>query len=572
MEQLESYGFNHPSNTIISGPSNSGKSEILGKILKSADTLFNPPPLRKLLFFREEQPIYQQWYESGFISDKQKGMPERSELLAKLSEYKEGGGCIVLFDDFASLVEENRDDFIFYFTIGSHHYNCSFFLVLHSLFSPALRILSLNTHRFVLTRSPRDVSQVRTLAAQAFPGRTRFIVDAYENATDYSYGFLVLDFSPNVDKRLRVVGNIFMEGAIMVFTCKNLGSIRSDKMEPAFRKQALIPWVEYLRLREKAEAKHASITNTTLCGQISKCSNLPQNNQPPYPTIKDNDLVLQKVGDTPPVKDINITQNHTIPQTKVMEEEPPYQPMPTQLHAVIPTPESDLRTVVKSPLANNGNISNPSHIPTDPSSEPPKLPQPLDTTDPSTTLTNIPILTNNSHPTLTYQPSQTVGLLPLAPRIPLSSLPSLATPKSRKQGQNSTPQRAVENMMEVPADSSYPISLLRDQDYQVNPINFPLNATEKKKKKKKNANIRKSIFKPSEPISDTQEGRIVVEKEIKKHKRKGTFLTKPRPSLPPKQHKLNRGEKRKISKDGMNRIKSLKTKHNPLTRTDFDIW
>ena len=75
MEQLDKYGFDHPTNTIVSGPSGSGKSQILAQILGCADYIFDPSPVKKILFYREDQTIYDQWYESGLITHKQKGMP-----------------------------------------------------------------------------------------------------------------------------------------------------------------------------------------------------------------------------------------------------------------------------------------------------------------------------------------------------------------------------------------------------------------------------------------------------------------------------------------------------------------
>ena len=178
MEEIDNFTFSHPGNNLISGPSGlvlftpflliypfegSGKTEILGQILSNADYLFDPPPAKKILFFREDQPIYGKWIERGILDQKSKGMPDRESLLSQLSENKNKTGTCIIFDDFASLVEEHEEDFVYLFTIASHHFKTSIFLVLHSLFSPALRKLSLNTHRFFLTKSPRDTSQVLSL-------------------------------------------------------------------------------------------------------------------------------------------------------------------------------------------------------------------------------------------------------------------------------------------------------------------------------------------------------------------------------------------------------------------------
>ena len=252
----------------------SGKTEILGQILSNADYLFDPPPAKKILFFREDQPIYGKWIERGILDQKSKGMPDRESLLSQLSENKNKTGTCIIFDDFASLVEEHEEDFVYLFTIASHHFKTSIFLVLHSLFSPALRKLSLNTHRFFLTKSPRDTSQVRTLGIQSHPGRSDYIVAAYNDATDEKFGHLVLDFSPNCDSRLRVIGNMYGKGPVAVYEYKELGRGRKVKMENKFRKQALIPWTEFLRLRSEAKKGNAAPPIPATCNHIpTPCQN-----------------------------------------------------------------------------------------------------------------------------------------------------------------------------------------------------------------------------------------------------------------------------------------------------------
>ena len=268
MEQIDDFSFEHPRNTIISGPTSSGKSHIMGKILSQAKTLFTPVPSKRILFYREDQPIYNLWIQQGILDEKCEGMPDRVDFLAQLAEYRDSGGCLVFFDDFSSLIEQHKSDFIYYFTIGSHHYNASMFLIIHSLFSPALRLLSLNTHRFILTKSPRDIGQVRTLASQAFPGRTAFVIDAFEDSTAEKYGFLILDFSPNSDTRLRLMGNIFGPGVEKaVYQYKAVVKSASNKMEKSYRKQALIPWLEYQRLKAKASTCNVIQGPSTSDGQ-----------------------------------------------------------------------------------------------------------------------------------------------------------------------------------------------------------------------------------------------------------------------------------------------------------------
>ena len=640
MEQLDKYGFDHPTNTIVSGPSGSGKSQILAQILGCADYIFDPSPVKKILFYREDQTIYDQWYESGLITHKQKGMPERDELMSLISENKDGGGSLVFFDDCASFIEENKEDFNYYFTVASHHYKTSFFLVLHSLFSPALRILSLNTHRFILTQSPRDVGQVRTLASQSFPGRTQFVVDAYEDSTDREFGFLIMDFSPRCDKRLRVVGNIFSKEPISVYQCKKIGKSHSDKMEKAFKKQALIPWSDYLNLQEK-QARNGTVCNHQPCRQGGQCAG---------PSIRNVYGVISPTDSS----DRGFHNNNNSKQQSTKEElvEQAAGP-PSQLHAIIPS-DSGGGPIVQSPVEpftqpldsmeqtsrlstpvsakesmmvelkqklarrNQRNKVEPMNTqispPIGPQSDPQlgvremmmiELKERLasgdqisrgEMTDARTDLTNesnshhqqsigegfhTPLESHASSPNLPLEgihpnsaavsqyspPAQIVNETPALADNFTPSIPSIdytAPPIIKTLENKSTPVTALENRGTSAPDSAYPLSLLRDPDVQPNPASFPPSSQDKRLKKK----LKRTIFKPSPPIESREQSGV----KIKASKRKGTHLTKPRLTLPPKTVKINRGEKRKNVNDGRRVKKVFKSRPPPLETTDYDIW
>ena len=618
MEQLDKYGFDHPTNTIVSGPSGSGKSQILGRILGCADYIFDPAPVKKILFYREEQSLYDHWRETGLVTHMQKGMPERDELLALITENKDEGGSVVIFDDCASLIEENKEDFNYYFTIASHHYKASFFLVLHSLFSPALRLLSLNTHRFILTQSPRDVSQVRTLASQSFPGRTQFVVDSYEDSTDGEFGFLILDFSPRCDKRLRVVGNIFSNEPISVYLCKKVGRSRSDKMEKAFKKQALIPWSDYLNLQEK-QAKNAALSNHQPCKQGAHCNGssnrnvysvvsnpngsdrgLGNNNNPDQQTSKE-----ELVGETSGLP----TQLHSV--TPANDEGKPIIQSPTQAFAKPSQHKEQVLSLVAPDSARHSMMEELKHKlagrpqrtfadPRDTHSTPPAGTQPLQqmgirdammvelrqklaSREQRNEEDMMDLALDQKSPNLPIENAQAYNLQHSLPvenggeihPQPLAitydsaptnlSVPYTPPPAIKALEDKSSPITALENRSVSAPDSSYPLSLVRDPDVQPNPASFPPSIQDKRSKKKK---IKKNIFKPSPPIEARDQGGG----KIKALKRSGSHLTKARPTLAPKHVKINRGEKRKNTNDEKHPKKALKTHPLTLESTDYDIW
>ena len=714
MEEIDNFTFSHPGNNLISGPSGvvlftpflliypfegSGKTEILGQILSNADYLFDPPPAKKILFFREDQPIYGKWIERGILDQKSKGMPDRESLLSQLSENKDKTGTCIIFDDFASLVEEHEEDFVYLFTIASHHFKTSIFLVLHSLFSPALRKLSLNTHRFFLTKSPRDTSQVRTLGIQSHPGRSDYIVAAYNDATDEKFGHLVLDFSPNCDSRLRVIGNMFGKEPVAVYEYKELGRGRKVKMENKFRKQALIPWTEFLRLRSEAKKGNAAPPIPATCNHIpTSCQNPHSHHQadhshnqavaadynranvvhPPISEKRDEDggmgLRDAPPPDPPPTASsdragepfpASSTTTSTTPQVTspppltYTDQIPPHPaatralpaatsiapipltapsphqsaPAPSPLPLADPSPPPPtLHSISSSPQLETTNISRmpwsslkimpvskrprikrkkdvnlvspymvvdevvPEEVPQASVASAPAItteagrpaleyvletPQPVALPPPSTAVPQASVATapairaEAGRPALEYvletpQPAAPQASVTSTPAITAeASLPALeyvpTKARNKKQSQKEkkespAPARAVENIGQKASDSIYPKSLIRDQDIEPNPASFPNKIKEKK--------VRSKLFSPSPPYESAKSKNI---------KRK-IVLTKARPTLPPKQFKHDRGEKRKFSSDHKAPIKQLKVGQAPvkktkaLTDTDFDIW
>ena len=148
--------------------------------------------------------------------------------------------------------------------------------------------------------------------------------------------------------------------------------------------------------------------------------------------------------------------------------------------------------------------------------------------------------------------------LPALEYVPTKARNKKQSQKEKKE--SPAPARAVENIGQKASDSIYPKSLIRDQDIEPNPASFPNKIKEKK--------VRSKLFSPSPPYESAKSKNI---------KRK-IVLTKARPTLPPKQFKHDRGEKRKFSSDHKAPIKQLKVGQAPvkktkaLTDTDFDIW
>ena len=66
-----------------------------------------------------------------------------------------------------------------------------------------MRTISRNAHYIVLFPNPRNAKMISTLGSQMFPGNSKFVASAFQQATAKSYGYLLIDLKLNVKHRLK---------------------------------------------------------------------------------------------------------------------------------------------------------------------------------------------------------------------------------------------------------------------------------------------------------------------------------------------------------------------------------
>ena len=109
------------------------------------------------------------------------------------------------------------------FSVGSHHRNLSIIFIIHNLFHQGkeMRNLSLNSHYIMLFKNPRDSLQISTLARQMYPGKSQFLIEAFQHATKQSYGYVLLDLKPTTPETLRVRTDILPSQVPVVYVHKD---------------------------------------------------------------------------------------------------------------------------------------------------------------------------------------------------------------------------------------------------------------------------------------------------------------------------------------------------------------
>lgn len=104
---------------------------------------------------------------------------------------------LVIIDD---LMNETNSDVVDLFTKGSHHFNVSVMYVTQNIFNQGRgrRTISLNAHYIVVFKNFRDRIQ-----------NHRYIQEAYKDATNDPFGYLLFDLKQSTPDLYRYRAHIF---------------------------------------------------------------------------------------------------------------------------------------------------------------------------------------------------------------------------------------------------------------------------------------------------------------------------------------------------------------------------
>jgi hypothetical protein len=187
----------HPFTCAVARPTGCGKTQFIFRLIRHASQVIDPPPQKIVYCYGEFQPLFSEFPDVEF----QEGLPDVGRFDGR---YR----CLLILDDLMNEANQNVCDL---FTKLSHHRDVSVVFVTQNLFhrNRFVRTMNLNTHYLVLFKNPRDANQVSVLARQMYPGRSKFVVEAYKDATKNPYGYLLIDLRPETDESYRIRTNIF---------------------------------------------------------------------------------------------------------------------------------------------------------------------------------------------------------------------------------------------------------------------------------------------------------------------------------------------------------------------------
>ena len=200
----------HPSTIMVSGPTGCGKTKFEQRVI--TENMFNGRHNKILWIYSEWQPAYNELSRSTPLIEFEKEFTEMYESLLP------SNNNLIILDNQMSRAGDSKI-LAKLFTEGSHHRNLSIIYIVQNLFEKgkSQRTSSLNMQYMILFKNPRDTSQVQVLARQMYPNESKFLVGAYQDATQRPYGYLLLDLRPETPTEFRVRTSIFRGDVLQVY-------------------------------------------------------------------------------------------------------------------------------------------------------------------------------------------------------------------------------------------------------------------------------------------------------------------------------------------------------------------
>lgn len=189
--------WKHPFTAIIAGPTSCGKSFFIKKFLSEIETMIDVNISEIIYCLPQNQPVDREFTRYKVS----RGIPD-------IENFDDQSPRLIILDD---LMREADGSVVDLFTKGSHHYNISVIFVTQNIFNQGKgrRDISLNSHYIVCFKNPRDKQQINTLSRQVFPENTRYIQEAYKDATSRPHGYLLFDLKQSTPDLYRFRTNIF---------------------------------------------------------------------------------------------------------------------------------------------------------------------------------------------------------------------------------------------------------------------------------------------------------------------------------------------------------------------------
>ena len=177
------------------------------RMLRHAAAMIDPPP-------EQITWCYGEWQEAYATTDLVHVRFE--EGLPTAAMFESTTRNLIVIDDLMAETDERVTTlFTKKITTGTRR-NTSVLYLVQNLFpkNKESRTISLNSQYMVVFKNPRDASQMSHLARQMYPGRVKFVQEAFKDATAVPYGYLLVDLKQDTPEDMRLRTAIFPDDGV----------------------------------------------------------------------------------------------------------------------------------------------------------------------------------------------------------------------------------------------------------------------------------------------------------------------------------------------------------------------
>ena len=187
------------STMMVVGPSSSGKSVFIVRLIDNAMQLFDVTPTRVFWCFGHRTGDHEELATRNYTM--MQGIPDNFDFIVPNS--------ILVLDDLMLEAGNNRA-VTELFTAGAHHHPCFVIFTQHNLFHKALhqRTFQLNSQYLVLFKNPRDAAQIEYLSRQMYPNSKHYLSAIFQDATLNPHTYLLIDLHAETSELVRVRARI----------------------------------------------------------------------------------------------------------------------------------------------------------------------------------------------------------------------------------------------------------------------------------------------------------------------------------------------------------------------------
>lgn len=200
--------FKCPFTCQVSGPTNSGKTILVRRILKHHKLLFdkNVDKLNVLWAYSVWQDLYDEPIEDSVDVFYLKGLPSNEEV-------EENQTDILVIDDLMNQVR-NNESFSDLFTKGRHRVKMGIIFITQNMFlqGSQMQNIRLNCLYYIGMKSLQTKKQLQYFAREILPGKLKHVMEAYDDATkDRPYTYIRIDLTTTTPEKYIITSNLTPE-------------------------------------------------------------------------------------------------------------------------------------------------------------------------------------------------------------------------------------------------------------------------------------------------------------------------------------------------------------------------